>query len=84
MDGGGRSIIRCTARAARSAISGATVTSNFMSRRQSRMFSRVMRFMCGHRLHGPIKSTPGTSPLTFEAMEHSVIITTCLGLRAAT
>ncbi|MOA58945.1 hypothetical protein D3C78_1834520 [compost metagenome] len=65
-------------------MSSGTVTSNCICSRQSRMFSSVMRFMWGHRLHGPMKSTPGTSPLTFEAMEHSVIITTCLGLRSTT
>ena len=48
------------------------------------MFSSVMRFMCGHRLHGPTNSTSGTSPLMLEAIEHSVISTTRLGRRFST
>ena len=31
-----------------------------------------MRFMCGHRLHGLMNSTPGASFSMLEAMEHSV------------
>ena len=31
------------------------------------MPSRLMRFMCGHRLHGRMNSTSGTSTATFEA-----------------
>ena len=40
------------------------------------MFSSVIRFMCGQRLHGLTNSTFGVSAATFEAIEHSVTSTT--------
>ena len=43
------------------------------------MFSRLMRFMCGHRLHGRMNSTSGASTATLEAMEHSVMSATFVG-----
>ena len=47
-----RWIIRSTAWRARAATCGSTVTSSRISTSASRIFDRVMRFMCGHRLHG--------------------------------
>ena len=39
----------------------------------------LMRFMCGHRLHGRMNSTSGVSTATLEAIEHSVISATFCG-----
>src|SRR6266850_650169 len=47
--------------------------------RLSRILGSVIRFMCGHRLHGRTISTSGSSAWTLSAIEHSVIITTRLG-----
>ena len=43
------------------------------------MLSSVMRFMCGHRLHGRMNSTSGVSTATLEAIEHSVTSMTFCG-----
>ncbi len=49
------------------------------------MFSRLIRFMCGHMLQGPHElGDRRVSAWTLSAIEHSVISTTCLGLRSAT
>ena len=68
-----------TAARARTAITGSTVTSKRSSMRASRMFSRVIRFIWGHRLHGRTNSVSGAAQATLSAMEHSVISTTCRG-----
>src|SRR4051812_3415376 len=73
-------IIRSTERRALAAISGSITTSSFMYTRLSRIFGSVMRFMCGQRLHGFTNSTSGNSAFTLSAIEHSVTITTRLGL----
>ena len=44
------------------------------------MFGSVIRFMCGHKLHGRTNSTSGSSACTLSAIEHSVTITTRFGL----
>ena len=72
----GTASMRSTDFRARSAMAGSMETSCFMSRSASRMFSSVMRFMCGHRLHGRRNSVPGDSTATLSLIEHSVTITT--------
>src|SRR5262249_53214957 len=56
--------MRSTARRARTAMAGSTITSVVMVWSEWRIFSRVMRFMCGHRLQGRTKSTCGYSTAT--------------------
>src|ERR1700722_15049440 len=58
---------------------GSTVTSSRRYTRVSRILGNVIRFMCGHRLHGRTISTSGSSAWTLSAIEHSVIITNRLG-----
>src|SRR6201999_3916069 len=64
-----RSIIRCTDRRARSAIAGSMVTSSRRPSRLSKIFGSVIRFMCGHKLHGRIISISGSSAWTLSAIE---------------
>ena len=53
------SSMRSTERRARSATSGAIVTSNSIASSECSTFGSVLRFMCGQRLHGRTKSTDG-------------------------
>ena len=46
---------------ARAPTAGSTRTSSVMASRLSRIFGRVIRFMCGYRLHGRTISRSGNS-----------------------
>ena len=65
---------------ARAATAGSTITSWVMVCKEWRIFGKVMRFICGHRLQGRTKSVSGYSAATLSLIEHSVIITTRCGL----
>ena len=76
--------IRSTAWRARIARAGSIVTSWRRVSRVRRIFGKVMRFMCGHRLQGRTKSTSGWWTATLSAIEHSVNSTTRAGFSRPT
>src|SRR4051812_43096974 len=71
--------MRSTARRARPAIAASTSTRWVRVSSAPRMFESVMRFMCGHRLHGRTNSMSGCWTATLSLIEHSVTRTTRRG-----
>src|SRR6185503_17543001 len=76
--------IRSMGAFARSPMSAGTITSCVMVWSEWRIPSKVMRFICGHRLQGRTNSTSGCSTATLSLIEHSVTITTRCGLCSPT
>src|SRR5690625_3541901 len=76
--------MRSTAVRARRATAGSICTSWRRFSSAARMLPRLLRFMCGHRLHGRTISTSGSSAAMLSLIEHSVMRATRAGCSRAT